>query len=141
MRPVDADAVLGVDAEIRRMKARREGRPMHRAAADAFAAVVFAEGQRMLAAGDPQIGPVQFVRALFVADPVTLGIPERASLETDHPEARPRQALQQYAAGRADADDAVVHFIRVSETLHLAADALQRAQAMAIRFRRFERAE
>src|SRR6185312_1066612 len=81
--PVRSHAVFGIYAEIRRMEARRECRPMHRSAADSFSAVIFTKRQRMLAARNPQIGPVQLVRSLFVADPVAFRIPERARFDAD----------------------------------------------------------
>jgi hypothetical protein len=85
--PVDADAVGGVDVEVRWMKARREGGPVDGASADAFAGVVVAEGEGMLAAGDAQIVPVELVRAALVADPIALGVPEGTGLEADNLEA------------------------------------------------------
>src|SRR5690348_2791985 len=93
------------------MEARREASPMHRAAADALAAVVGAEGQRLAAAGDAQVVPVEVVRSDLVADPVALGVPEGSGVEADDAEAGAREALDEHAAGRADADDHVIHFV------------------------------
>ena len=44
-RPVDADAVVGVNTKVRRMQTRRERRPMHGASADTLAAVVSAQAR------------------------------------------------------------------------------------------------
>ena len=101
---------MGVDLEIRRMKARGECRPVHGAAAHAFAAVIRAQRERIFAAGDAQIFPVEIVRAGLVADPIALRIPERTRFHADHSKTGAREPLQQHAAGRADADDHVIHF-------------------------------
>ena len=114
---------------------------MHGAAADAFAAVVRAERERIGAAGDAQIFPVEFVRAGFVADPVALRIPERAGFEPDHVEACARQSLQQHAAGRAAADDQVVDFVAFAEAAHRQMDLLQRPEHVMRRCRAIETAE
>ena len=84
---------------------------MHRAAADAFAAVVGAQRERVVAAGDAQVLPVELVRACLVADPVALRVPERPGFEPHDAEARAREPLQQHAARRADADDEVIHLL------------------------------
>ena len=67
---------------------------MHGASADAFAAVVCAEGERIGAAGDARLFPVKLVGAGFIADPVSFGVPEGASLKSDHVESGAREALK-----------------------------------------------
>ena len=139
--PVGADAIARVDLEVRRMKAGSEGGPVDRAAADAFAAIVGAEGEWIGAAGDAEIFPVELVRAGFVADPVAFGIPEGAGFEGDDTETRAAEALQQDAAGRAAADDEIVDFIRIAEAAHRDIDVLQAARACAGRSLTIRRAE
>ena len=116
--PVGAHAVPGVDLEVGGMEARREGGPVNGASADAFAAVVGAERERIGAAGNARVVPVELVRALFVADPVPLGIPERARLQTDNVEAGAGQTLQKYAACGTDADDHEVDLFFVAKAAH-----------------------
>src|SRR5437764_5261603 len=76
--PICADSVFCVHPKIRWMEARSERRPMNGATAHAFAAVIFAQRERIFAAGNPQIVPVEFVRSLFVADPISFRVPERS---------------------------------------------------------------
>src|SRR6185437_1761343 len=90
-RPVRADAILRVDPKIRRMKSRSERRPVYGPAANAFAAVVFAQRKRVRAADDAKVVPIEFVRSLFVAHPVFLCVPERTGLKPNHAHACPRQ--------------------------------------------------
>src|SRR5919199_6845404 len=91
------------------MEARREGRPVHGAAANAPAAIVFAQCERVLPSNNAQIIPVQLVRAGLVTDPVTLRVPEGAGVEAHDAEAGLGQPLQHHTAARAEADDAEVH--------------------------------
>ena len=98
-RPIDGNAVFRVHAEVRRVQPRRKGRPVYGTTANATTAIVGAEGQRMLAAGDAEIFPVELVRTGLIADPVALTVPEGPGLKTNHIESRPCQSLQQNSAG------------------------------------------
>src|SRR5438045_3590336 len=108
------------------MEAGREGRPVHGAAANAPAAVVFSERERVLSSNNAQIIPVQLVRAGLVAEPVALGIPERAGVKAHDAEAGLGQPLQHHAAARAEADDAEVHLLVVRIAAHWGVDLLDR---------------
>ena len=63
------------------MKARAVAGVVDHRAADPVPAVVLAELDRVGAAGDPLVGPVEPVRSGLVGDPVLVGIPERPRLE------------------------------------------------------------
>src|SRR4051794_16452987 len=125
-RPVGAYAILRVDAKIRRMETRCEGRPVNRTSAHAFAAIVLTERQRVGSPRDPKVVPVEIVRALLVANPVEFRIPKRTSLQPYNLEPSLCQSLQEYAARRTDSDDAVVDLFFVPETLRFFRDPLQR---------------
>ena len=116
--PVGADAIARVDLEVGRVKPRRERGPVHRAAAHALAAVVRAEGQRIGAAGDARIVPVELCEpasSLTQSRSVSQNGP---ASKPNHVEAGAGQALQQHAAGRAHADDHVIHFFVFAEPPH-----------------------
>src|SRR5579875_2027790 len=80
--PIHRHAIFRVNAEIGGMKARGKSGPMHGSATDAFAAIVFSEGERILSSRDAAVVPVEFVRAFFVADPVAFRVPEWTCFET-----------------------------------------------------------
>ena len=71
----------------------------------------------MCSARDTQIIPIEFVRTLFVADPILLRIPEGASFQSNHSKSSPGQTLHQYSACAADADDAVVDAFHFPESV------------------------
>ena len=73
---------------------------MNGAAADPSPAVVGAEGEGIFAACYAQLVPIEIVRAGLIADPIALGIPEWARLESDDAKSRASQSLQQHSAGR-----------------------------------------
>ena len=117
-RPVGSNTILCVNAKIRGMQPGRERRPVNRSAAHPLPAVVCAQGQRMLASGDPQIVPVKLVRSSFIADPIAFGIPERTGLQADDAETCAGEPLQQNTAGRTHSHDAVVHLLPLGVPLH-----------------------
>ena len=94
-RPVLPHPVARADLEVGGMKARAVAGVVDHRAADAVAGVVLAELDRVLAADDPLLGPVELVRAGLVGDPVLVGIPERARLEHHHLPAAAGQPLGQ----------------------------------------------
>ena len=104
-RPVGGHAVARVDLEVGGVKARRVPGVVDHRAAHAAPAVVLAELDRVLAADDPRLGPVQLVCAGLVGDPVLVGVPERPGLQDQHPPAPPGEALRERRAAGARADD------------------------------------
>ena len=88
-------------------------RPAH-----AATGVVLAHLDRVGAADDALLGPVQLVRAGLVGDPVLVGMPERAGLDDHDPPAGPGQALGQHRAAGAGADDAHVDLVGVVVAAH-----------------------
>ena len=83
-----------------------------------MAGVVLAQLDRVIAADDPLVGPVQVVRAFLVGNPVLVGIPERTALEHDDPPAGAREALREHRTPRAAADDQQIDLVLVAEALH-----------------------
>ncbi len=128
--PVGAEAVAGVDLEVGRVEAWGEGGPVDGASADAAAAIVFAEGDGVIAAGDAEIVPVELVGSGLVGDPVALRIPEGAGLEADDVEAGAGEALEEDAAGGTDADDREVDEVVVLKASLGDLDFLERAQGV-----------
>jgi hypothetical protein len=59
----------------------------------------------MVAAGNAEVVPVELMRAGFVGDPVSLGVPEGAGFETGNLEPGARETLQENTPGGTDADD------------------------------------
>ena len=117
-RPVGADAVARAHLEVRRMKAWRVAREVHHRPADAMAGVVLAHLDRIVPADDPLLVPVEGVRAVLVAHPVLVGIPERAFLEHDDAPARAGESLREHAAAGAAADDQEVDLVAVPVAPH-----------------------
>ncbi len=128
--PVGADSFAGIDVEIGGMKSWREGRPVDRASTNTLAAVVGAQRERVFAARDPFVVPVEIVRAFFVAHPIGFGIPERTRIEPYNVEARASQTLQQDTSACAYADDRVIHFVVRTEPAHGRVDRLHRPEAV-----------
>ena len=93
-RPVGTDAVAAVRVEVARVKPRRVAGVVHHRPADSAAGVVGAQRDRVVAGDHPRFGPVQVVRAGFVADPVRVRIPERSGVQRDHVPAGAGQPLQ-----------------------------------------------
>ena len=81
-RPIHADAILGMNLEIRRMKARCEGSPVHRASADALAAIVCSQSQRIL----PPVMRLSFQYSL--CDPVS-SLTQSRSVSQNGPASNP----------------------------------------------------
>ena len=65
-RPVGSHAVACARFEVGGVEARRVARVVHHGAADAMAGIVLAQRDRVTAADDPLVGPVEMVRAFFV---------------------------------------------------------------------------
>ena len=97
---------------------------MDGASANAFAAIVGAERERVLAAGDAEIVPVEIVRAGFVGDPLAFGVPEWACLEANYFEACARKSLQKNATCRTHANDGVVDEVGILEAARRQCDLL-----------------
>ena len=112
-RPVGADAVAGAGPEVRRMKAWAVAGVVDHRPADAAARVVLAHLDRVGAADDPLLVPVQRVRAGLVGDPVLVGMPERAGLDDHDPPPGAGQALSEHRSAGSGADDAQVDLVGV----------------------------
>src|SRR5919199_2768044 len=123
------------------MEARREGGPVHGAAANTPAAVVFSQREWVLSANNAQIIPVQLVRAGLVADPVALRVPEGARVEAHDAETGLGQPLQHHTAARAEADDAEIDLLVVWVAAHRGVDLLDRPQHVHARRRSLELAQ
>ena len=117
-RPVLPHPVATADLEVGGMKSRAVAGVVDHRAADPVPAVVLAELDRIRAAGDAVVGPVEPVRSGFVGDPVLVGIPERAGLEHHDLPAASRQPLSERAAAGARADDHEVDRERVVVARH-----------------------
>jgi len=104
-RPVGADAVIGQGGEVRGMEAGGVAGVVDHRAADAAAGVVLAQFDRVVAADDALLGPVQLVGTGLVGDPVLVGVPERPGLEDDDLPAVPGQPLREHRAAGPGADD------------------------------------
>ena len=112
------------------MKAWRKRGPVHGTAANSASTIVCAQRKRVLATRDTKLIPVELVRACFVRNPVTLRIPERPCLKADDAESGAREALQQYAAGRPDANDYKIGQIRVAKTASRKLDGLHGSKTL-----------
>ena len=120
IRPVGADAVFGLRAEVGRMEPRRVAGVVDHRAADAMAGVVLAQLDVVAAADDPLVGPVDRVRAGLVGDPVAVRVPERPLLEHDDAPALAGEPLREQAAAGAAADDRDVDLVVVAVAGHRA---------------------
>ena len=89
------DPVGAAGVEVRRVKPRHVARVMHHRPADAAPGVVGAQRHRVGAADLAGVGPEQHVRSAFVADPVGVGIPERAGVQPTTRPPGPGQPLRQ----------------------------------------------
>jgi len=136
--PVGSDAIAGVDLEVGGVEARGEGGPMDRASTNPSAAVVGAESEWVGAAGDARVFPVELVGSGFIADPVTLSIPEGAGFKANNGKAGAGEALEEDASGRADADDEVISLFIIVKAAHGDGDVLQRAERVLVRMRAVE---
>jgi len=117
-RPVDAVAEPRARLEPFRAKAQRHHREMHGAAADPLAAVVAAEFERIVAAADPRVGPVQLVLALLVRGEVVERPPERTGVEGDGAEPRLGERAGERAAAGAGADNREIDLVLVPVAAH-----------------------
>ena len=117
-RPVGSDAVTRVDLEVGRVKARGVSGVVDHRAADAPPGVVLAQLDRVRAADDPRLGPVERVGAGLVRDPVLVGIPERPGLQHEHPPAPAGEPLRQRGPAGAGADDQHVDRLVARVTAH-----------------------
>ena len=117
-RPVGADAVARARLEVGGMEARRVAGVVDHRAADPVPGVVLAQLDRVVAADDALVRPVEVVRAFLVGDPVLVGVPEGAALEHDDPPARAREPLGEHRAAGAAADDQQVDLVLVAEAAH-----------------------
>ncbi len=81
--------------------------------------VVRAERDRVGAGDHPWLGPVQAVRARFVADPVGVRVPERAGVEPDDAPPGPGQTLHQGGPAGPAPDDDDVDLVIVGEAAHV----------------------
>src|SRR3981081_3724544 len=100
------------------MKARAVAGVVDPRAADSVPGVVLAELDRVAAADDPLLGPVQLVRSGLVGDPVAVGVPERALLEHHDLPAAASEALGERPAPGAGADDRQVYGVGVVIARH-----------------------
>ena len=124
--PVGADPVVAQRREVARVEARRVARVVHHRAADAPARVVGAQRHRVGAGDHPRVGPVEVMRAGLVADPVGVGVPERARVQGHDPPARPGQPLRQHRPAGAASDDDQVDLVIVAEPPHVAPEPMVR---------------
>ena len=117
-RPVRADAVPALRGEVRRVEAGRVAGVVHHRPADAPAGVVLAQLDRVRAADDPLLGPVEVVAAGLVGHPVLVRVPERAGLQDHDPPAVPGQPLGEHGPAGTGADDHQVDLVVVVEPAH-----------------------
>src|ERR1700722_452709 len=97
---------------------------MNTTPATTLATFVSAQWEWVGAASNPQVFPVEPVRAGLIADPVTLCIPERTGLKPNHTEACARESLDQHAAGRTDADNQIIDWFVFRVKTHWHREAL-----------------
>ena len=114
---------------------------MHGATADALAAVVSAEGERMVTTCEANVVPIEVVGAFFVAHPVALRIPKGAGIETDDAKACASETLQEDATARTEAHDEVVDFFALGKAMHGRFDPLHGTEHVRLAIRRLELAE
>jgi len=117
-RPVRAHAVEAVGVEVGGVEPGAVAGVVHHRPADAATGVVAAHRDRVGAADDPLLRPVQLVRAGLVAHPVLVGVPERARLEDDDLPAVPGQPLGEHRPAGAGADDDEVDLVAVGVPRH-----------------------
>ena len=77
----------------------------------------------MSSASNPQVIPIELMRALFVADPVPLRVPERTCFQSDDPKSSPSKPLNQYPTRASNTDDAIVDGFSFGESPHRAKEA------------------
>ena len=119
--PVGADPVGGEGVEVGRVEAGGVPGVVDHGAADAAAGVVGPQRDRVVAADLPGLGPVQGVRAAFVADPVGVRVPERPGVQADDAPPGAGQPLGEDAAAGAGAHDHQVHLVGVGVAAHVGA--------------------
>jgi len=129
-RPVGPDPVKRGGVEVARVQPGGVAGVVHHRPADAASAVVRAQRHRVGAADLPRLGPVQGVAAALVADPVGVGVPERAGVQADHAPTGAGEALGQHAAAGAGADDDQVDLVVAGEAAHVPAQRVVGARAV-----------
>ena len=117
-RPIDRVAELRARLEPLGTAAQRHHLKMHGAAADALAAVVRAELDRVVAAGDPLPEPEQLVLRSLVRCEILERTPERAGIEPDHRKPVFGELAGQRAAARPGADDREIDLVLVAPAAH-----------------------
>ena len=140
-RPIRAYAIARIHFEVGGVQTRSKRGPVHRSAAHALTAVVGAQCQRILSAGDSWFFPVEFVGARLVRDPVALCIPKWTGLQRHDLETGAGQPLQQHATCRATADDKIVDLLAFAKAAHGHVDLLQRPEHVAVALTSFKRTE
>ena len=128
--PVSPNAVGRKSPEVRGVETGGVAGEVDHRAADAPARVIGAERHRVVARYDPRLVPVQLVGTRFVADPVPVGIPERAGLEHHYPPPIAGQALGQDAASGATTHDDQVDLLVVVVAAHVGDKAVIGASAV-----------
>ena len=104
-RPICSYAVESVRLEVAGMEPWRVAGVVDHGAADAAPGVVLAQLDRVVAAENALLRPVQGMRAGLVGNPVLVGMPERAGLQYHDAPARSRQPLREYRPAGAGPDD------------------------------------
>src|SRR5437870_1626882 len=100
------------------MKARRVARVVDHRAAHSASAVVLAQLDGVLSADHARLGPVKVMRARLIGHPVGVWIPERPSLQHDHPPSASCEALRERRTAGATAHDDHVHWLIVAIAPH-----------------------
>ena len=94
-RPVRTDTIAAHRVEVTGMKPRGVAGVVDHRAADPTAGVVRPHRDRVRTGDHPRLGPVQVMRPRLIADPVRIGVPERAGVQPHYLPAGPGQPLQQ----------------------------------------------
>jgi hypothetical protein len=84
----------------------------------------------MLAGGDAQIIPIQIMSALFITDPIALGVPKRSRIEADHAKSGTSEPLQENAATGTHSHDDVIDLLPFREMTHGRLDPLHGTEHM-----------
>ena len=122
--PVGPYPITGGGLEVRGVKARCVAGVVDHRSPDAASRVVGAERNRVGPADDPRLGPIEAMRTPLVADPVGIGIPERAGIETHDGDPGAGQALDEGGSPGPAADDDHVDFVVFVVVTHVAPQAM-----------------
>ncbi len=117
-RPIDRIPELRARLEPLRTAAQRHHLKMHGAAADALSAVVRAELDRVVAAGDPRPKPEQLLLRFLVGGEILERAPERAGVEPDHRKPVLGQLAGQGPAARPGPDNREIDLVLVAPAAH-----------------------